>query len=204
MGRRKRCPVNLNGRLLRYKASEWLRKNKGLLFNVPILCEELGFDPDNRHHYAKVYQGVIVYWRKKFLEFFEKSKKTGKLEGKNRYKAWECMIRNYNQNDAYVFLSKFDKKYRVKYFVQPGFDMLENMDRKRLERQWKGIGSIVDEMQMEDARLVLPDGTRKPVQELIEASKKINDLLIESKKNTFDERDNPAFKLPDKNNGSDN
>lgn len=179
MGKKKRMPIHLKAYEVRYKISQWLKQNKNVLFNVPYLCGQIGLKPDSFSDRNKVY-GAIVYWRTKFISFYNKWKKAGKLKDMDRYQAWDIMLFNYNQNDAYVFLSKFDKKTKASYFIQPGFNELENMDRSRIEKQWKGIGTIINEMQIEDARLVLPDGSREPIDKLLKAGKSFDKLLPRS------------------------
>jgi len=176
MKRKKRNPVNLKTNLLRYKISEWCSKHKDELFNVPLLTKELGLNPDSFSDRNQVYS-CILYWRNKFKEFYEKQKKIGTIDNMNRYEAWDTMLYNYNLNDAYVFLSRYDKEMNCYYFVQPGFDMLENMDKRRLNKQWKGIQTVIEEMQLQDARLILSDGSRKPINELLEAGEHVSELL---------------------------
>jgi len=175
MKRKHRNAVHLTRHTLRYKASKWLKQNKNIAFNNPILTKALGLNPDSRIDTQRVYQDVIVYWRRKFIDFYYKQKKAGFLNEVDRYRAWDSMLYSYNQNDAYVFL--YDRK--VKCYLQPGFNELENMDKQRLERQWRGIGTVIEEMQLFDARLILPDGTRKPIGELLEAGRDVNRLLLE-------------------------
>jgi len=164
------------------KMSKWCRLhyNDGTLFNVPSLCEELGMNPDSRTDYQKIY-GVIKSWRDGFISKYNKMKEAGALNDMTRYEAWDIMLHNYNKNDAYVFLSIYDKEGDCRYFIQPSFLDLEDMDKKRLERQWNGIMTVIKEMQILDARLVLPDGSRKPITELLEAGNDVNKLLKEGK-----------------------
>jgi len=178
MKRKKRNPVNLKANTLRYQISKWCKTHKDEAFNVPILTEELGLNPDSFSDRNNVYR-CILYWREKFKDFYEKQKRIGTIDNMNRYEAWDTMLYNYNQNDAYVFLSKYDKELRCHYFVQPGFDMLENMDKRRLNKQWKGIKTVIEEMQLQDARLILSDGSRQPITELLEAGKNVTELLGE-------------------------
>lgn len=177
MSRKRRNAVHLTAHGTRYRMSEWLYKHKNVPFNIPYLCEEIGMNPDSVSDRNKLY-GSILYWRCRFKEEYDKAKKIGKLKDMDRYQAWNTMLFNFNQNDSYVFISKYDKKLKMHYFIQPSFYELEEMDRKRLNKQWKGIGTIIEEMQLEDARLVLPDGERKPISELLEAGKQINKLLL--------------------------
>jgi hypothetical protein len=170
---KKRNIVGLQEHPLRFKASEWLRKNFDEPFNIPILTEGLGLDSESRTDTSNVYHTVILYWRKKFIEFYKKQRKLEKLKDMDRYRAWDTMLYNYNQNDAYVFLYK----RKTGSFIQPSFHELENMDRKRLNRQWKGIGTVIEEMQIMDARLMLPDGSTKSIDELLEAGKDVDKLL---------------------------
>jgi len=171
--RKKRSAVHLTRHMLRYKASQWLKQNKNVPFNIPILTEALGLDPYSRVDVARVYQDVILYWRKKFIEFYFKQKKAGFLDKLNCYESWDMLLYNYNQNDAYVFL--FDRGLNC--YLQPGFKELENMDKQRLNRQWKGIHTVIDEMSLFNAKLVLPDGSRKPVSDLLNAGKDVDKLL---------------------------
>ena len=173
MSRKKRNAINLTKHSLRYKASEWLHENKGVPFNNPILTEEVGLDPYSRIDTARVYQDVILYWRRKFIEFYYKHKEAGLLDGVDAYASWDLLLYNYNQNDAYVFL--FDRK--MKQYIQPGFDELEVMDKKRLNRQWKGINTVIDEMKLFKAQLILSDGSKKPVTDLLKAGKSVDKLL---------------------------
>ena len=176
MKKRKRNAIGITYNPIRSKISRWCYNNKNELFNIPILTDEIGLDSNNYNDRTKVYNH-IVYWRNKFKDFYFKQKKAGVIDDMNRYEAWDTMLYNYNQNDAYVFLSKYDTENRCHYFVQPGFDMLENMDKQRLNKQWKGIQTIMDEMKLEDARLILSDGTRKPISDLLEAGKNVGELL---------------------------
>jgi len=178
MKRRKSKPIKTKVSDISYKISKWckLHYNDGTLFDVPMLCKQIGLNPDSRSDYNKVYS-IILSWRNGFIDFYNKLKITGMLDGMNRYEAWDTMLDNYNKNDAYVFLSKYNKKEKVKYFIQPGFVELESLDKKRLEKQWKGIGTVIDEMLVFDARLILPDGSRKSVSELLKAGKKVDKLL---------------------------
>lgn len=173
MGRKRRGTVPLRKHNLRFTASKWLKEHKDTPFNNPYLTEQLGLNPILRTDCSKVYQDVISYWRKKFIDEYRKYKKDGKLDGLNRYDAWDVMLYNYNQNDAYVFL--FDRS--TGSYVQPDFDELEEMDKFRLEQKWKGITSIISEMQLVDAQLIIPSGEKRPVSELLNASKKVGKLL---------------------------
>lgn len=176
MNRKRRSPIHLTAHATRYRMSKWLKLNKSDYFDVPYLCEQIGMNPAFVSDRNKVYGGIL-YWRSRFINEYYKWKKAGKFEGKNRYDAWAVMLHNYNQNDAYVFLSKWDKKLKTRYYIQPSFYELEAMDRKRLEKQWKGIGTIIEEMMLFDARLILPSGERKPIRELLEAGKSVGELL---------------------------
>lgn len=142
-------------------------------FDNYILTQELGFNPEYRIHYVRVYQDVICYWRKKFIEFYHKQKQANLLKDIDRYSAWDLLLYNYNQNDAYVFL--YDRK--AKCYIQPDFKELENIDKNRLEKQWKGICSVIEEMQLFQADLVLSDGSRKPIGDLLEAGREVNNIL---------------------------
>jgi len=177
VNKKHRNAVHLTRHTLRYKASQWLKLNKDIAFNNPILTEAVGLDPYSRIDTSRVYQDVICYWRKRFIQDYYKWKKAGQLDGLDRYRAWDLLLYNYNQNDAYVFL--YDPK--LKCYLQPGFDELEKMDKRRLDRQWKGIGTVIEEMQLFEARLILPDGTRKPIGELLEAGHDFNNLLTRGK-----------------------
>jgi len=178
MKRKKRSAVKIRPSKLRYDISKWckLHYKDGTLFNVPMLCDELGLDPDSRKDYNNVY-GVILSWRNGLIDYYNKQKTIGMLIGMNRYEAWDTMLDNYNKNDAYAFLSRYDKESKVKYFIQPSFDELESMDIKRIDKQWKGIKTVLEEMQTYDAQLVLSDGERKPVSSFLKASKRIDGLL---------------------------
>lgn len=168
-----RTPVHMTRNMLRFKASKWLRKNKDVSFDIPLLTQQLGLDPNYRIHYQRVYNQVIKYWRKKAIEKFREWKESGLLpSNKNRYELWDIFTFNCNQNDFYIFLYDWKRKC----FMQPGFDKLERMDKIRLEKQWKGICSIIEEMQVYDAHLLI-NGTQKPITELIDAGKKFQNLL---------------------------
>ena len=175
---RKRKPIRTRVSDTSFNMSKWCRLHykDGTIFNVPMLCNELGMNPDSRSDYNKVY-GVILSWRNGLIDYYNKQKKIGMLDGMNRYEAWDVMLNNYNKNDAYVFLSQYDKTANIKYFIQPSFDMLENMDIKRIEKQWRGIKTVLEEMQTVDAQLKLPDGSRQPVTKLLKAGKKVDTLL---------------------------
>ena len=161
---------------IRYKASEWMRRNKDEPFTIPLLTEYLGLNPDSRKDTAMVYQDVILYWRKKALEYYNVLKKLGYLDNVNHYEAWDILLYNYNQSDAYVFLFDDDRSS----YIQPNMKELEEMDRERIKKQWDGILSVMDEMKVEDA-LFLTDGVQLPVAELEQAGKKFDGLLGEAK-----------------------
>lgn len=181
---RKRKPIKTKASDVSYKMSKWCRLHykDGTLFNVPMLCEELGLNPDSRSDYNKVYS-VILSWRNGLIDYYNKQKTIGTLIGMDRYEAWDVMLGNYNKNDAYVFLSTHDKETNIKYFIQPSFDMLENMDIKRIEKQWKGIKTMLEEMQTVGAQLKLSDGSRQPVTKLLKAGRKVDSLLSHGDKN---------------------
>jgi len=162
---------------IRYKASEWMHRNKDEPFTIPLLTEYLGLNPDSRKDTAMVYQDVILYWRKKALEYYTVLKKLGFLNNVNHYIAWDIFLHNYNQSDAYVFL--FDDERNS--YIQPDMIKLERMDRSRIKKQWDGILNVMDEMKVEDA-LFLTDGVQLPIAELKQAGKKFNGLLSEGKK----------------------
>ena len=173
MGKKKRHPIKMRNNLIRNRASEWLRKNKGVYFNTPFLVEQLGLNPDNKKHYDSVYSTVICYWRNHFIKYYKECKKNGDLEGLDRYKAWTVMLYNFNMNDAYVFLFEPKKGY----YIQPSFAELEEMDKVRLQKQWKGILTVIDEMQTIDANVLLDSGKEIPVKDLLKAGKKVDNLL---------------------------
>jgi len=179
MGKKRRGTVPLRKNNLRYAASKWLKEHKNEPFNSPYLTEQLGLNPISRIDCSKIYQDVISYWRKKFIDEYRKYKKDGKLYGLTRYEAWDVMLDNYNKNDAYVFLSDYDPDAKVHYFTQPSFHKVERMDMDRLEKQWRGIKTVVEEMQTYDAQLVLSDGKREPVSSLLKAGRRIDGLLGE-------------------------
>jgi len=162
---------------VRFKASKWMRINKDEPFTIPLLTEYLGYNPDSRHDTNMVYNDVIIYWRKKALQYYTILKKLGFLNNINHYEAWDILLYNFNQHDAYVFL--FDDE-RSSY-IQPDMIKLERMDRERIKKQWNGILSIMDEMKETEA-LFLTDGVQRPVAELEQAGKKFNGLLSEGKK----------------------
>ena len=170
---RRRSPVHMTRHTLRYKASSWMRKNKDLPFDTPYLTEQLGLNPDSRLDVKRVYNDVIKYWRIKALEKFKEWKEAGLFPNdKNRYEIWNNFLYNCNQNDFYVFL--YD--WKLKCFMQPDFGKLERMDKRRLEKQWKGVCSIIEEMKLYDAHLLI-NGQQKPITELLEAGKKFQKLL---------------------------
>lgn len=173
MGIRKRMPVKLRANNLRYKTSDWCKRNKDTPFDTPLLAKELGMDPDSRSDCSELYNSVIKYWRDKGIEQFKKWDSLGIIpKDRDRYTRWDIFLYNYNQNDAYIFL--FDNEN--KYYVQPGFDELERMDKKRLQRQWKGIGTVIEEMIAYDNRLLI-DGSQMPITELLNAGKEVDALL---------------------------
>ena len=177
MSRKKRSTVHLRGNSIRYEVSKWLRHNKDTLFDVPYLCHELGLNPDSVTDRRKVY-GCILYWRNKFTETYDQKKLLGELDGKTPEDAWEHMIYNFNQNDAYFFLSTKDKETHTDYFFQPlAFAELEEMDGKRLRKQWAGSPRVMSEMKLMGVNLVLPDGSRMPISDLLDAGKNMDRLL---------------------------
>ena len=161
---------------VRYKASEWMHRNKDEPFTIPLLTEYLGYNPDSRKDTAMVYRDVILYWRRKALEYYTILKKLGFFNNVDHYKKWNILLENYNNSDAYVFL--FDDE-RGSY-IQPDMFKLERMDRSRIKKQWDGILNVMDEMKEEGA-LFLTDGVQLPVDELERAGKKFNGLLSERK-----------------------
>lgn len=178
MGKRKRMPMNLRKNNLRFQVSSWCKQNKDIPFNVPYLAKELGKDPDSRNDCAEIYNSVIKYWRDKGIETFKKWIAVGVIPpDKDRYIRWDVFLYNYNQNDAYIFL--YDSQN--KYYIQPGFDELERMDKKRLQHQWNGILTVIDEMITYDNRLLI-DGIQKPITDLLKAGQDVNKLLGEGDK----------------------
>lgn len=170
-------PMKLRMNNLRYKASEWCKRNRDTPFDTPMLAQALGMDPDSRSDCSRVYTSIIKYWRDEAIIQFRKWVKVGIIPlDKDRYSRWDIFLYNYNQNDAYIFL--FDTKN--KYYIQPSLDELERMDKKRLQRQWQGILTVIDEMKTYDNRLLL-DGVQKPITELIEAGRGV-DLLLDGKR----------------------
>ena len=184
MKRRKRTPIKIKPNDLRYRMSKWckLHYKDGTLFDIPLLCKELKLNPDSRNDYNKVYSNILS-WRNGFIEKYKEYKTAGQLIGLNKYEAWDTMLDNYNKNDAYIFLSKYDPDAKVHCFIQPSFHEIERMDMNRLEKQWRGIKTVVEEMHVYDAQLVLSDGKRKPVDTLLKAGKKVDGLLGEKDAN---------------------
>lgn len=171
--KRKRMPVALRMNNLRYKVSSWCKQNKDVPFDTPLLAKELGMNPDSRTDCAEIYNSVIKYWRDKGIETFKKWMDVGVIpKDKDRYVRWDIFLYNYNQNDAYIFL--YDNNNG--YYIQPGFDELERMDKKRLQHQWNGILTIIDEMITYDNRLLI-DGVQRPVTDLLKAGKEMDGLL---------------------------
>ena len=175
---RKIKKVGLKPRLrnnpLRFKASAWLRKNIGKPFDIPMLTEKLGMNPDSRHDTSRVYQDVILYWRDKAIQYYKDLRKAGYLDDLDRFYAWNVLTYNYNQHDAYVFL--FDDKLHC--YMQPDLKELEVMDKRRLQKQWSGILSVMDDMKVCEVNL-LAGGMQKPVAELEVAGKRVTALLGE-------------------------
>ena len=157
---------------LRFKASAWLRKNRNKPFDIPMLTECLNMNPDSRRDTSRIYQDVIVYWRNKAIEYYKDLRKAGYLDSVDRFYAWNILTYNYNQHDAYVFL--WDDNLRC--YMQPGLEELEIMDKRRLQKQWHGILTVMDEMKEYDAKLLI-GGVQKAVGELEEASRPVNILL---------------------------
>jgi len=176
--RKKRTPVNTKSSLIRYRASSWFRRNKSSPFTVPFLTEQLGLNREKSKDVNLVYRDVICYWRKKAIKSFIDIKKQGGFpKGKTRNEIWDIFLRNLNQNDIYVFLFDHD----CGYYVQPNFSELENLDRTRLIKQWKGIKTVLDEMDIYDARVLL-DSKPKKVEELRDTGEKFDKALLQGKK----------------------
>ena len=139
-------------------------------------AKELGMDPDSRSDCSEVYNS-LKYWRDNGIKQFKKWEAVGIIpKDRERYTRWDIFLYNYNQNDAYIFLYDNENKY----YIQPGFDELERMDKKRLQRQWKGIGTVIEEMIIYDNRL-LTDGIQVPITELLDAGKQVDSLLDQHK-----------------------
>lgn len=162
---------------VRFKASKWCRLNKNEPFTIPLLTQYLGYNPDSRHDTNMVYTDVVLYWRNKAIEYYDVLKKYGLLNNMDHYQAWDVLLENYNNNDAYVFLYDDNRGS----YIQPDMDELEQMDRKRLKKQWGGILSVMDEMKKIEA-LFLTNGIQLPVDRLQEAGQRFDGLLSNNKK----------------------
>lgn len=166
---------------LRYKVSTvlrnhgWGKRKNPEEFNLPKLLEWLGlnYDPDNIHDRQEVYQKTICYWRKHFVPVFKFWLDIGDIKGEDRFEKWEIALANYNKHDAYVLFSRRERKNT--YFIQPSFEEIEQMDHKRLNRQMKGILTILTEMKLYDARL-LP--SKREVTDMLEDSKKFEQVYL--------------------------
>lgn len=179
MSRKRRVPDGLNGResILRHNASIALRNHgwgkkegKPEKFNIPILLDWMGLDMDSAKDQRKVYSQVILYWRKRFTDWFKSMEFEGKIpEGANRHEIWDIVLENFNQNDKYLFFSK-RKSTTDCFYVQPKLGQMERLDFGRLDKQMKSIVTILQEMEKTGDR------------QLISSGKKVSGLLKDQQK----------------------
>jgi len=179
MGRKRRVPDDLNGAksVLRHNASIVLRNHgwgkkegKPEKFNIPILLGWMGLDMDSAKDQRKVYSQVILYWRKRFTDWFKSMEFDDTLpKDKNRHEIWDIVFDNFNQNDKYLFYSK-RKSTTDCFYVQPTLGQMERLDFGRLDKQMKSVMTILHEMEK--------TGDRK----LILSGKKVSEMLGDGRK----------------------
>lgn len=169
MGKKKRMPDDLNGleSILRHNASTVLRnhgwgkkKDKPEKFNIPILLGWMGLDRDSAKDQRMVYSQVILYWRKRFTNWFKSMEFEGKLpKDVNRHEIWDIVLDNFNKNDKYLFYSK-RKSTTDCFYVQPTLGQMERLDFGRLDKQMKSIVTILNEMEHTGDRTLISTGKK--------------------------------------------
>lgn len=181
---KRRIPRGLNTRenLLRSNAASvlrnhgWGQKDKQPeRFNIPILCEWMGLDPENAKNQRMVYHQVILIWRKMFTAWFKDLQFRKELPlDMNRYEIWDTVINNYNQNDKYLFFAKRESTTSC-YFVQPSLSEMENMDLSRIGKQLKSVITILEEMNHTGERRL----SGRNVKDLLEDTNKVKQVYLE-------------------------
>ena len=169
MGRKSRSPKDLNGKesILRHNAGTVLRnhgwgkkKGKPEKFNIPILLEWMGLSRDSAKDQRMVYSQVILYWRKRFTNWFKSMEFEGKLpKDVNRHEIWDIVLDNFNKNDKYLFYSK-RKSTTDCFYVQPTLGQMERLDFGRLDKQMKSIVTILNEMEHTGDRTLISTGKK--------------------------------------------
>lgn len=98
----------------------------------------------------------------------------GGIEGGNRFEKWENGLKSYNANDAFVLFSRREKG-KPPHFIQPSFAEIERIDKTRLNKQMKGIITILEEMKEFDRHLLPADRSVTP---MLEDSKKLEQVYL--------------------------
>lgn len=152
----------------------WGKNGHADAFNIPLLCEWMGLDPDNVHNRGKIYSATICYWRNYFVKWFGDKLRNGTITGENRFERWKNGIKTYNDIDAYVFFSRREIGKKP-YFIQPSFAEMEQTDQRRLNCQMAGIITILKEMKEYDAHLV---PSNREVTPMLEDSEKLRQVYL--------------------------
>jgi hypothetical protein len=149
----------------------WLAPRPQAEFNLDTAIRAVGYDPENRHHRMKVYN-VIAYWRKKAREVWDYAIENGKIKARAFAQTWGAFLNYYNKNFKAFYLL-YDPKDKVYY--QPNFSAKERLDQKRMERQAKGLKTVLAEMVDFDESLIV---TGRPIREALQEADKFTRKYI--------------------------
>lgn len=146
----------------------WLRKNNGVYFTLQMICSELRL-PDG--DVDKLYQ-CVLYWRRKFKEYYEASDKVGILQG-DSYQKWLIALTNFERHwDIQPFY--YDRGME-QYYV-PNLADKEEISRQRLVHWIKSGQTVVSEMAVFGEKMVL---TGKKPDEIFGDLKMIEEKIMD-------------------------
>ena len=125
----------------------WLRRNKGIYFNKQLVCSDLGLDISE---WENLYQ-CLLYWRKKFKEFYKIQDEKGLLQG-DRFQKWLLALRNFEVN--YDIQPFYYEKGMNEYYV-PHLADKEKISHQRILQWIKSSETIAEEMKIFDESMFI-------------------------------------------------
>lgn len=129
------------------KLRRYLNRNADDISSVDEICTKLGIDVSEK---TKIYH-CLVYWRKKFAEFYDVLNTKGVLQG-DPYQKWLLAVKDFEA--MYGIQPLFYDKERKEYFV-PNFHEKEEISKQRIIHWVKSGKSVMDEMATFEETFVL-------------------------------------------------
>ncbi len=151
----------------------YINSNPNSYATIGELCNKIGVDTRKKY---KVYN-CILYWRQKFIEFYDELNKSGGLQG-DQYQKWRIAISEFDITYGVPYFSydKDEKKYSV-----PDFYEKQETSNQRIIHWIKSGQAVLNEMAILGETLVL---TGKTPTELVGDLKLIENKILDGPTST--------------------